>query len=102
MLAFMKMMKKRIIFSTFGGILFTILSMAIKWQYCMGGIGYGLPFAILHPSHGNAIFSFNFQPELKTHGMEIDFDNLIFDLVVWFILCLFGMKFYEKFRNRKF
>ncbi len=67
----------------------------------MGGFGYGIPFAILHPSHGDAILSYIFNPESKTHGMELDFDNLVLSLIVWTVVNFFVLTLYKKYKNRK-
>jgi hypothetical protein len=67
------------------GVLLSLASLAVKTQYCMGGAGYGFPVAIIHPSHDDARFSINFDPEAKVHGRVLDFDNLFFNTTIWLI-----------------
>lgn len=45
---------------------------AIPWNYCMGGIAYGLPFPVYFPSHGESEwFLMELEPELRNHGRYI-------------------------------
>lgn len=63
------------------GIITTIILAPIKWNYCMGGEGYGLPFANVHPSHGELLFIKFY--EMRVHALGIDLMNII-----WNIFCL--------------
>ncbi len=44
-------MRKRILGSLLLGTLATAAGMAVSFEYCSGGPGYGIPAAIIHPSH---------------------------------------------------
>lgn len=56
--------------------------MGIKWEYCMDGDGYGFPAAIIHPSHEDSFLYYNLEPE-ENEGTEIDFDNVLKDILFW-------------------
>jgi hypothetical protein len=43
--------KRRIARSLLLGTIAAVVGLAVKLEYCIGGPGYGLPAAVIHPSH---------------------------------------------------
>ena len=97
-------MKKAIIKAILVGYAVFILSLFVPYEFCMGGNGHGLPFAILYPAHGETEwYYYHLEPEVKIHGQQFNFLAVIFNLVAWpiiSIVVLFIIKVIKKIRNR--
>ncbi len=73
----------------------TFASMVYEYQYCTGGMGRGIPFAILKPSHYNDLFAIQLEPAYKVHGLELSFSSIIYDIlsytvIFWIIAFIIG------------
>jgi len=83
--------------------------MIFKYQYCMGGMGRGFPFAILKPTHHNDFLAIQLEPEMKIHGIEFSFTSvflniLVYTCIIWFILFIKGRvhsRYTQKNQKRK-
>lgn len=62
------------------GIVFTMLFSADHYEYCMCGDGWGSPFAIIHPWHGNKFFIRLEQVPIYAPG--IDIFNIVLNILV--------------------
>lgn len=58
-----------------------LLLIALPWEYCMDGTGYGFPFAWYHPGHDEA-WCWKVHPEEKFSAV-VDPSNLIASLLLW-------------------
>jgi len=65
-----------------GGIL-TLLCALIPWKYCSGGNAFGLPIAIVRPSHGPLWGAIQFESTSKTHGTELSIFAFFGDVLLW-------------------
>ena len=82
-------MKKAIIRSILIGYAVFIILLFVPYEFCMGGDGYGLPFAILSPAHGETEWYFyHLEPEVKIHGQQLNFLSIIFNLIAWPIISI--------------
>ena len=73
------------------GVLFTLMTLLMPYEFCMDGPGRGLPFAIVAPYHGET--EWWVLPTDKTEkrfAPAFDLRSLGGDLLVWTTLATFG------------
>lgn len=70
----------RFLIPVVAGAFLTAASLLVRWEFCMDGDARGVPFAIIHPTHGNSTFFVLLDPDSKISD-EVDFDKLLANLV---------------------
>ncbi len=76
-------MKKLIIKAILASYILFGITIFIPYQYCMGGQGYGLPAAIVMPSHREKDWYFIQLESNKTHAAQISILSIIINLIIW-------------------
>ncbi len=78
------------------GILLTSAVALIPWNYCSGGDGYGLPIAMVRPSHEESFGAILFETTGKTHGTELSTTAVGVNLLFWSLVVLGVILLYRR------
>ena len=92
-------MFRRIVGSLFMGAVATAMGLAVSFEYCMAGLGYGFPAAIIHPSH-REWWLLPLKSPASVEGLAFDALSLAINLVV-LSLMTFGILTVVDRRSRK-
>lgn len=92
-------MKRVLLLLVFSGVVCTALSTLVTYEYCVGGPGRGLPFAVTHPGHGPEALEFVYEGS-ALEGQVLDLGALGLDLGVWSVLVGLPFAFVRMWRRR--
>ena len=75
------MLKNRLIQVRIFGVVLALLLFALPYDFCIDGVGYGFPFAWLHPGHGEW-GTYPINPSEKFSDV-IDIANIAISFAAW-------------------
>lgn len=75
-------MKRFLLILFLVGLGCTALSALVRYEYCVGGPGRGVSFAMTHPGHGPEPLEFVYEG-VAIEGMVLDVGSLLMNVVTW-------------------
>jgi hypothetical protein len=87
------------------GGLVSAATLAIEWEFCMGGDARGVPAAVFRPSHDEppSFWIVDLEPGVKIHGRQFRRDAVAINFIAWtatVFASVVGVRLIQKRRRR--